>query len=153
MSSTNVYEDHLKSLLRFCSDFAEDINVPGEPAFKPVFFDAYEEFDQLPQGSLIGLAGYALDIDEHLVTLNGMIGVVTENDQNAFRLTKAMGKLTQRLLPTKRVTVFDAEGGDAIGQLTLLNGVRILPEGAGGGRTMKYLAFTATSDVTVDLSS
>jgi hypothetical protein len=152
MISTNVYEDHLSSLLKFCTDFAASISVDGEPAFQAVFFDAYDEFDQLPAGSLIGPAGYALDVDEHVVTIKVMIGVATEMDPNTFRLTKAMGKLTQRLLPTRRIAVFDADTGTAIGTLTVLDGIRVLPEAGGGGRSMKYLAFMASSDVTADLS-
>lgn len=153
MISYNIYEDHLKSVLRFCSDFAALLAKDTGTTFQPTFFDAYEEFDQLPRGALIGPAGYGLDIDDHVVTIRVMIGVATENDENTFLLTKVMGKLTQRLLPTKRITVFDSVSGSEIGALSILNGVRILPEGAGGGRAMKYIAFMAASDVTLDLSS
>lgn len=153
MISYNIYEDHLKSLLRFCSDFAAQLSTDMDTPFEAVFFDAYDEFDQLPAGSLIGPAAYSFDIDDHLVTVKAMLCIATENDENTFRLTKAMGKLTQLMLPTKRMKVYSAEDGSQIGQMTILDGVRVLAQGGGGGRAMKYLAFMAASDVTLDLAS
>lgn len=152
MITTNVYGDHLASLMKFCADFAAEINVPGEDPFQPVLLDAYDTYEQLPSGSLIGVAGYALDIDEHLPSITVMIGLGTENDLNTFRLTAAMNKLVQRLLPTKRIAVVDSVTGEQLGQMTIENGVRTMPSSAVDGRTMKYVAFMAASDVTVDLS-
>ena len=152
MISTNVYGDHLSSLMKFCKDFATEINVPDEPPFQPVLLDAYEDYAELPKGSIIGVAGYSLDIDEHLVSVKVMIGIGTENDPNTFRLTAAMGKLVTRLLPTKKIEVVDSETGDQLGLMVIENGIRTLPSSGEGGRTMKYVALMASSDVTVDLS-
>jgi hypothetical protein len=153
MITTNAYGDHLSSLLKFCGDFAEEINVPGQPKFQTVYLDAYEDYESLPAGSLIGVAGYTIGIDEHLAHVTLMIGLATENDANEFRLTAAMGKLLNRLLPTKRIDVVDSETGEQLGQMTIENGIRTMPSSGAMGRAMKYVAFTASSDVTVDLSS
>jgi hypothetical protein len=153
MTSTNVYGDHLASLMKFCAEFAAEINVPDEDPFQPVLLDSYEDYDQIPKGSLIGVAGYAIDIDEHIVSVKTMIGIGTENDTNTFRLTAAMSKLVTRLLPTKRIDVVDSETGDVLGQMTIDTGVRVMPASNAAGRTMKYIAFMASSGVTVDLSS
>lgn len=153
MISTNVYGDHLASLMKFCKDFAAQLNVEGDDPFTPVLLDAYDDYEQLPTGSLIGVAGYSIDIDEHLVSVKTMIGIGTENDTNTFRLTAAMSKLVQRLLPTKRIDVVDSETGALLGVMTIENGVRVMPASNAGGRTMKYIAFMASSGVTVDLSS
>jgi hypothetical protein len=153
MISTNVYGDHLASLMKFCKDFATQLNVVDEDPFEPVLLDAYDDYEQLPKGSLIGVAGYAIDIDEHIVSVKVMIGIGTENDTNTFRLTAAMNKLVQRLLPTKRLDVVDCETGALLGVMTIENGVRVMPASNAGGRTMKYVAFMAQSGVTVDLGS
>lgn len=153
MISTNVYGDHLSSLLKFCGEFSTEINVDGDGPFQPVYLDAYEDYESLPKGSLIGIAGFTIEVDEHLCHITAMIGIGTENDANAFRLTAAMGKLVNRLLPTKRIAVVDAESGDQLGMMTVENGIRTMPSSGANGRTMKYLAFTASSDVTVDLSA
>jgi hypothetical protein len=152
-TTRNVYGDHLASLLKFCGDFAEVINVPGEPKFQPVYLDAYEDYESLPSGSLIGVAGYTVEVDEHLPRVILMIGLATENDVNEFRLTAAMGKLMTRLLPTKIIPVWDALTGDVLGRMTIQNGVRTMPSSGALGRSVKYIAFTAASDVTVDLSA
>jgi hypothetical protein len=153
VKTKNVYGDHLASLLKFCADFAEAINVPGQDKFEPVFLDAYEDYESLPTGSLIGVAGYSIEVDEHLANITVMIGVATENDVNEFRLTAAMGKLMNRLLPTKIIVVYDAETGDVLGKMTIQNGIRTMPSSGVEGRSIKYIAIHAASDVTVDLSA
>jgi hypothetical protein len=153
MISENIYEDLLASLMKFCKDFAAEINVVDEDPFQPVLLDALNDYEQLPKGSLIGVAGYTIDIDEHLVSVKTMIGIGTENDTNTFRLTAAMGKLVNRLLPTKRIDVIDSVTGEVLGGMSIESGVRVMPASNAGGRTMKYIAFMASSDVTVALSS
>lgn len=152
MISNNVYGDHLSSLMKFCADFAVGLNGPDEDPFQPVLLDAYESWEELPKGSIIGVAGYAIDIDEHLVTVRCMLGIGTENDTNTFRLTAAISKLVQRVLPTKRIDVVDAETGAPLGQMVIENGVRTMPSSGQDGRTMKYVAIMAQSNVTVGLS-
>jgi hypothetical protein len=152
MITKNAYGDHLASLLKFCGDFIDEINVPGQDKFQVCYLDSYEDYESLPKGSLIGVAGYTIEIDEHLSRITAMIGLGTENDANEFRLTAAMGKLLTRLLPTKRIAVVDAETGESLGQLVIENGIRTMPSSGAMGRSMKYLAFSASSDVTVDLS-
>ncbi|OJB45850.1 hypothetical protein BGV57_02975 [Burkholderia ubonensis] len=153
MKSENLYGDHLSSLLRFCADQATSLQASTGISLQPVFFDSYNDYDKLPSGNLIGVAQYSLDFDEHLTTVSAVVGVATENDTNDFNLTRVMSALVQRLLPTKSIDVLDALKGNKLGTMVVQNGVRVLPVGGGLGRSMKWVAFMASSTVTADLSS
>lgn len=153
MTSTNLYGDLLASLLRFCGNFSTKLKVKTGQPFQAVFFDSYQDYEELPSGNLIGVAQYALDIDEHITTVSAVVGIATMDDTNDFLLGEAMGLLVQQLLPTKGIEVVDATTGSRLGDMRIQTGVRVLPAGGGAGRSMKWIAFMATSTVTADLDA
>lgn len=149
MPSRDIYADLFSSILKFCNDV---VPVIGAGDFEVVNFDAYDSDDeQMPAGNLIGPAQYALTVDEHLAKVTVMIGVMTADDPNLFRLNAVIGKLLHYLLPGKSFWAVNADTGDRIGDLMVENGTQVFPILADSVRPMKFIGVRLASNVTFEL--
>lgn len=139
-----VYDAVEKSLYKACKDFAA-ANSWTTTIYN---FDAYSEKNDLPEGDLIGLNGYTLDADTDLITVRCRIGIATQHDQNLFRLSAMAGKLFQSFRPGHRIDVFDPEAPSTkVGSLLIAAGTSISPVYQAVQKPLKFLAFTAHSDL------
>ncbi|MGO4302255.1 hypothetical protein [Cupriavidus sp. RAF12] len=149
MTSQDIYADLFSSILKFCGDVAPMI---GAGDAKVVNFDAYDTDDeQMPAGDLIGPAQYALTVDEHLAKVTVMIGVMTAEDPNLFRLNAVVGKLLNYLLPGKSFWAVSAETGEKLGDLMVENGTQVFPILADSVRPMKFIGVRLACNVTFGL--
>lgn len=117
----NEYRDIHASLLRFCSDFAEEIG-----GLEVVYLDAFTDAQDLPSGDFVGLTSLQIDLDS---PLRGQAGIVisTVNDTNLFRLVDLVNRMANKLGPAHRLKVYNAGSGRVTSQLSVLAGTRIAP--------------------------
>lgn len=140
----NVYKSVQDSLYAACLDFKTDDGWTAT-----IYnFDAYSEQNKLPDGDLIGLNGFTMDVDTDLITVHCRIGIATENDKNLFRLEEKAGKLLQRFAPGTHFKVYDVDAANAeVGDLVIDAGVSVSPVYQAISKPLKFLAFTAKSSV------
>lgn len=107
----NIYKDSWLSLVRFCKGLAQQAYTTGICSQLPVFvnFDAHAEFNTLPTQDFVCLSGYALHIDEKIVTLFVSVGFGTYADPENVRLIELMGLLVDALVPGNTIP-FYADG-------------------------------------------
>ena len=131
------------SLLRFCAVFANQ-----HPGMEVVNFDAHGDEQSLPQADVVGISGVSVSVDEGLCDVTLMIGISTREDTNLFRLNEYIDKLFHVLLPTKKMRLYDADSGSALGWLVTTNGTRTLAIGGSSTRPLQYIMVTLVSTVT-----
>lgn len=119
------YRNFQSSLLRFCSQFADDRNSFG-CNLKVINFDAYGQIEDLPTGDLVGLSSYELTILEGFHEIEFMIGVSTQEDTNNFRLTEFIDLLLDKLEPEQLIQVVGATDGVPLGHMTLTEGTKAM---------------------------
>lgn len=119
------YRNFKSSLLRFCSQFADDRNSFG-CNLSVVNFDAFAQIEDLPAGDLIGLGSYELTIREGFHEVEFMIGVSTQEDTNNFRLTEFIDLLLGKLEPEQIIQVVGATDGVPLGIMTLSEGTKAM---------------------------
>jgi hypothetical protein len=131
------------SVLRFCSNFAEENNLTV------VNFDAHADDDTtLPPGDLIGMAGLSWHVDDEFLYVEVMFGISTMEDTNLFRLINLLDPLYESLLPTKNIGVYDADSGEKKGEFVVLNGTRAMPVGGSSARPLQFIMVSLASTVT-----
>lgn len=141
-----ILRDIHASMLRFCSDFAALY-----PGMEVVNFDAHADETTVPKTDIIGISSLSIRTDEHLVEVKGMLGLSTLDDTNLFRLMELMDVLYDRLLPTRRIQLYDAATGVANGVLILDNGTTVLPVGGSDARPLQYVMVSMSSTRTLKL--
>lgn len=104
----NIYKDSWLSLVKFAKGVAAQAYAQGLCPVLPVFvnFDAHAEFNTLPTQDFICISGYALHIDEKIVTLFASIGFGTYSDPENVRLIDLMGLLVQTLVPGNVIPLY-----------------------------------------------
>jgi hypothetical protein len=122
------------SLLRFCSDFAEQFADT-----QAVDFDTYEDESQTPETDLVGISALSIDTDTGLAGCRVMFGVSTVNDTNLFRLYEVMDALFDQFLGGCWLPLIDADTGEQVGRLVVQDGSRLLPVGGGSSRPIQYV--------------
>lgn len=133
------------SMLRFCSDFAAANGLTA------VNFDAHADESNLPIGDLVGISGLSWEVDDSMLSVQVMFGVSTKDDTNMFRLIEHFDKLFELVLPTKRISAYDADSGEEIGKFVSLNGTRALPVGGSTARPLQFVMVALESTVTFTL--
>lgn len=102
-----LYSNLFFSLVGFVKDVSNDIatqiNITA-PTF--VNLDAHAQIDSLPQEHAICIQGYALHINDKMITVFVAIGISTFQDENLVLHTKMMDILTQRLLPESSIPIY-----------------------------------------------
>lgn len=142
-----LVKDLHASVLRFCADFATEHGLGF------VNFDAAADESQLPDQNCIGMSGLAWEVDEELLDVNVMIGICTKDDSNLFKMIELIAPLYERLLPTKKIRVYDADSGEAKGWFVVQNGTRALPVGGSTVRPIQHIMVGLSSTVYFDLRS
>ena len=112
------YHNIQSSLLRFCADFAEEHDLVA------INLDAHTDEVHWPDQDFIGLSEFRVDIME---TYSGacMFGISTKEDTNLFRMGALVKQLSALVLPNKCITAYDADTGEEIGLIFILQGTRI----------------------------
>lgn len=114
----NYHPDIEASLLRFCADFAAEFNL------ETLYLDAHTDEAQWPNADFIGLGELNQDITEFFEG-QCVIALSTVNDTNLQRMRELMDPLVTRLLPKSSLPVYDKDTGVILGNLFVLNGVRV----------------------------
>lgn len=130
------------SIKRFCVDWGNE----QEPPLMYEDFDAHADENSVPPVELIGTAGLSLGTDTPFVNVEVMIGISTLNDTNLLRLRELVAGLFQRLQPVNTVDVLDYQTGAKLGNLIVLDGVRVLPVGGNQARPVQYVMVSFKTD-------
>lgn len=123
MNKQSHYHNIQSSLLRFCSEFQEDM-LPEGFNLGVVNLDAFTDEDKWPQGDFVGIGEFNVDIEE-LYMGQCMFAIATDQDTNLYRMGKLIQHLSGKLIPGSQLPIYDAESGQIIGGLYVLNGTRI----------------------------
>lgn len=145
MSNPKIVRTLHASIMRFCTDFGELHNL----AF--VNFDAHADESTMPSQDVIGMMGLSWDVDDEFLEVNVMLGVGTLDDSNLFRLVDKIGELFELVLPSKRISAYDADSGEEIGHFVVRNGTRALPVAGSQSRPVQHIMVGLTSTLTFQL--
>ena len=146
MIKYNHYADIRASLLRFCSDFKEAMALEGY-SLTATNLDDFTDESQWPEGDFIGLAELNIDISENYEA-QLMFVISTDLDKNLFRMSELIKRLLDRVLPNSSIAVYDAETGEAVGNLFVANGVRVGSPLPTKTQPMQPVALRLLSDLT-----
>lgn len=151
MSSADVYRNLRASLVAFCKNL-----IPVLQARFPQYtgglsaqdFDTFQEEKDLPQMDCLGTAHTSFEVNNHVVSIETMIGVSTLADKNMFRLHDWMSVVFEAVRPGAQIPYLDADTGEVLGSFTILDGTRAMPVG-GGNRPARFFVLTALLGVTI----
>lgn len=120
-----VFQNINASLLRFCADFRDAMAEEGY-IIEVVNLDAFTDEEAWPTGDFIGIAEVTITLTQ-IPMVECLFAISTRDDFQLYRMATLMGFLSERLLPTSTLTIYDASTGDALGLATLLDGTSIKP--------------------------
>lgn len=139
VADDNVYENVRISLLKFCKDLIDELELTED--FEVFDFDAHATVDELPPKHLIGLAEYALENNDRLYTATGMFVVCTRaDDEETKMLRNVISKIFSKLKPGRPLAKVENSTGDNIGFITTLAPVETMPIAATKGRPLMAVA-------------
>ena len=141
-----ILRDIHASLLRFCADFSE--RYPGMAVEN---FDAHADESTIPKSDIVGLSGLSIALDDSFVSTKLMIGISTLDDMNLFRLMDRMDVLLDRLKPTQRLPVYDADTGIEKGWMIVENGTTLMPVGGSKARPLQYILISLATNLSFNL--
>lgn len=149
---TTTIENVHASLQNFCKRFAEAMNVQLGYDLDNIDFEAFTEESEMPLKDLVGITNLSVEVDEHVLNIECLVGVVTYGDTNNFRLRKLSGMLFEELKPTRCLPYMDADTGVVSNQFSVLNGTKMMPV-SGGERPARFFIVRLKSLETIDLRS
>lgn len=142
-----LLEDIEASVLGFAKDIAADlVNLDVCTEVEIVNLDYHADQNELPLKDMIGIMDFSATIDDGIVTTEFMIGASSYDDPNLFRLRKMCAVILDRVLPTKRFVIYDADTGAEIGKMVVQNGTHVMPMMSDETRTGRFIAVSALSD-------
>lgn len=121
--SKNHWRNIHASLLRFCTDMRDQLNLEGFN-IKVVNLDDFTDESQWPEGDFIGISNVHVEIFE-TYEVKLMFAVSTSSDKNMFRMAKIAEVMLERLIPNENIPIYDASTGVQIGLFFVQNGVSI----------------------------
>lgn len=145
---TTNYKDFWASTLRFCKDFADEMQGSSVTTNMSVInFDAFAEIEELDQIDLIGPKFFSTQmVHSKLYTVTTSIVLTTFNDPSLFRLEDMVGRLFDKLSVDKQLPIFNADTGARIGTFKVMDGTEVIPVLNTKTRAMKAIAVNLASD-------
>lgn len=148
-----TYEHLEASLLNFCLRFADAMIAQGvtDRELEPYNFENVGSEDELEEKDLVGISNLSIEMDDHFLELELLIGISTYDDLNNFRLRKLCGYLFEELKPTNALPVVDADTGLPLGgKMLVLNGTRMMPV-TGNTRPTRFFIVQLKATLTQEL--
>lgn len=133
------------SMFHFCKDMVTSLTADGIVTSMQVFnFDAFADLESLPDADLIGVSSFELQNNLELHHMSCLIGVVTLNDTNLFRLDQVIGQLYWKLRPDTSLPVYDATTGAlTVGSIKIMEGTAVMPVEKTKIRPVQFVGLTA----------
>lgn len=144
----NEYRDTLSSLLRFCKDFADELNTQGY-ALQLLNLDAAGEPGVWPAADVVGFGEFNFELDDGTIKAEAAIGISTVGDDNNFRLDDIMNLLVNKLIPGSRIKLYNGSTGAVRGLLVVRNGTQVMPPVKTETRSIRPIMFSLLSDQTL----
>lgn len=123
MSSLNIYEDTLKSLLKFCKDFSDARPLLN---FKIEDFDAHADINEFASANYIGVMEYEMMDSGGPLEVTCMLGIMSFQDTKIITLRKTVGELAAKLRPGARIDLVNGSTGQKLGNL-IVSSMQVLP--------------------------
>lgn len=120
----NHYANLQASLLRFCSDFKDDMLTEGF-RLDTVNLDAHTDPEKWPEKDFIGVGEFTMEYDGRNVMLTAAFAVSTVADTNLFRMSELINHLVNRLEPMMSFPIYGARTGAEVGKIMILDGTRV----------------------------
>lgn len=146
-----MYRNIHSSLMRFCQEFIDSLEDGDSPQFQN--FDATWDDAELPNTDLCGYFALTYEVNDQFVEGSFQVGYSTREDRNLFRLVSAMDRFITTLLPTNKITIYDADTGSKLGLMVIKNGTRIMPVSGSKNRPVQFIAVSFITTVTYELPS
>lgn len=141
-----------KSLVRFLYDFGQDTSKNGYgEVLEYVELDAHAQVHELPEGNVIGLSGFSMEFDDHLIYVDTAIGLIMRGDKDLIRHGEVMDALLGHLRPTRTLPVYHPTTGNTIGWMAIENGVEVMPVGKADTRTVQMITLSLSTDQTLKI--
>ena len=145
-----IYRDLHASLMRFCQEFSESFTAGVNPTFTN--FDSTWDEAELPKQDLMGYFALTFAVDDGIIEGSFQVGYSTWDDTNLFRLVDAMDVLINHVLPTKKITIYDADTGIAKGLMICKNGTRLMPAAGAKNRPIQFVAVQFITTLTYEIT-
>lgn len=112
--------------------------------------DSHAEEQEIPDNSLLTIKGFTISLDEHIISVDCLIGVMIKDDTNLVKHDEVLDKLFTRFLPTKEVELFDMTSGEKVGIATSLGNLEVSPMFKSNLRPLQFLTVSFLTDLTAD---
>ena len=86
--------------------------------------DSFTDEELWPSGDFIGLSDFRVMVEDYYKVYCQFV-ISTEDDLNLHRMGDLIAELSDLLMPMDILPVYDTDSGLPVGQLYVLNGVRI----------------------------
>lgn len=120
----NEYRDIQASLLRFASDFAQELNDFGG-SVQAINLDSFATPQAWPEGDFVGPAEVMIELDESMVTVIMALVISTRDDTNLMRMSDYVNRALNRLRVGTKIPIYDALAGTPRGNLVVKGRVRV----------------------------
>lgn len=121
----NEHRDIYKSLFRFANTFAEDMTGEGY-SLQVLNLEAFATPANWPSGDFIGLDGIRIEFpDAHRVETTLMFVISTKDDLNLMKMNEITNHLVSRLIPTRRLPIYNSDTGLTRGALVVRDGTQV----------------------------
>lgn len=137
----NIFMDVRASLLKYCKDVRA--RYPNAlPNFDVFDFDSHASVNDMPENDVIGISEYSIANADNHYYVTCMIVICTKaDDAQLGRLNPAMSALFSELKPGfSGITVVNAQSGNEIGVLKVMENVTALPVARADNRPIQMIA-------------
>ena len=139
-----MVKDFVSSLIKFCVDqiaIAVDNGLSTDLAF--INLDAHANISELPATDLLGLTGFATEVDGGIHSVSCAFCVMTIRDVNMFRHYKILDQLYRVLQPERTIGYYDADTADYLGWMVLTDGTMVTPVSRSETRALQFIQVNA----------
>lgn len=145
MNESDVYNSVCASLLKYCKDFIAENSTTQ--SFRVHDFDAFASENELPVEDLVGICEYSIEnMDRHYITTVMFVVCTTAEDDALQKLRPVVGRLFGKLKPgSGEIQVVDATSGSIMGNLTVMDSVKVLPVARTDTRPVQMIAVSFAS--------
>lgn len=136
------------ALVKFCDEIIKSEGLDG---FIPFDFDQHAVINDPPDQDLIGPGELSISNGEKTYTVSCKIAVCSNGDDAGLeKLNRAIDALFDVLQPGYNgIKVIRFDDGRIVGNLSVMDGVTVLPVGATRGRPLQAIAVTFASSMIV----
>ncbi len=126
MSISNAYFHVFKTLLKFCTDTANEIVAAGYSSnIEFINFEEQSTIFVLPASDVFGIGSFSFQPMKEQYTSHIGFAVSTINDEHLFRHAQFIDHIVSKLLPGANFPLYSADTGLQIGSMSVADGTTV----------------------------